>query len=81
MKRSREKGLCCGAGGGIMWMDEEPDKRVNLVRFADVEESQAEVAATACPFCNIMLDDARKMKGKEDEVEVKDIAELVAEAL
>ena len=81
MKRSREKGLCCGAGGGIMWMDEEPDKRVNLVRFGDVEESKAEVVATACPFCNIMLDDARKMKGKEDEVEVKDIAELVAEAL
>lgn len=81
MTRSREKGLCCGAGGGMMWMDEEPDKRVNLVRFRDVEESQAGLAATACPFCNIMLDDARKMKGKEDEVEVKDIAELVAEAL
>lgn len=81
MKRSREKGLCCGAGGGIMWMDEEPDKRVNMVRFGDVEESGARVAATACPFCNIMLDDARKAKGKEEEVEVKDIAELVAEAL
>ncbi|NIT72064.1 (Fe-S)-binding protein [candidate division KSB1 bacterium] len=81
MKRSREKGLCCGAGGGIMWMDEDPDKRVNLVRFADVEESRAEVAATACPFCSIMLDDASKTKGKEDEVVVKDIAELVAEAL
>ncbi len=81
MQRNRAKGLCCGAGGGIMWMDEEPDKRVNLVRFGDVEASGAEVAATACPFCNIMLDDARKMKGKEDEVAVRDIAELVAEAL
>lgn len=81
MERSREKGLCCGAGGGMMWTDEEPDKRVNLVRFGDVEKSQAEITATACPFCNIMLDDARKMKGKEDSVEVKDIAELVAEAL
>lgn len=81
MNRFREKGLCCGAGGGMMWMDEEPDKRVNLVRFADVEECKAELAVTACPFCNIMLDDARKMKGKEDEVDVKDLAELVAEAL
>lgn len=81
MQRNRAKGLCCGAGGGIMWMDEEPDKRVNLVRFGDVEASGAEVVATACPFCNIMLDDARKMKGKEDKVVVKDIAELVAEGL
>jgi len=81
MRRSREKGLCCGAGGGMMWMDEEPDKRVNLVRFGDVEACGAELAVTACPFCNIMLDDARKMKGKEDEVDVKDIAELVAEAI
>ncbi|MFQ6112899.1 MAG: heterodisulfide reductase-related iron-sulfur binding cluster, partial [bacterium] len=81
MKRSREKGLCCGAGGGMMWMDEDPDKRVNLVRFGDVEETKTELAATACPFCNIMLDDARKTKGKEDQVDVKDIAELVAEAL
>ncbi len=81
MERSREKGLCCGAGGGIMWMDEEPDKRVNMVRFGDVEKINVEMAATACPFCNIMLDDARKMKGKEEQVAVKDIAELIAEAL
>ena len=81
MRRSREKGLCCGAGGGIMWMDEDPDKRVNLVRFGDVEESKAELVATACPFCNIMLDDARKTKGKEDQIGVIDIAEMVAEAL
>ncbi|PJF39083.1 MAG: hypothetical protein CUN54_09490 [Phototrophicales bacterium] len=81
MRRAREKGLCCGAGGGMMWMDEESDKRVNLLRFEDVEASKAQIAATACPFCNIMLDDARKMKGKEDEIEVKDIAELVAESL
>ncbi len=81
MERSREKGLCCGAGGGMMWTDEEADKRVNVVRFGDVERSQAGVVSTACPFCNIMLDDARKMKGKEDSVEVKDLAELVAEAI
>ena len=81
MKRSREKGLCCGAGGGMMWTDEEPDKRVNVVRFGDVESTGTSLVATACPFCNIMLDDARKMKGKEDSVAVKDIAELVADSL
>lgn len=81
MKRSRAKGLCCGAGGGMMWMDEDPDKRVNLVRFSDVENTGAQLAAVACPFCNIMLDDARKARGKEDDVDVRDIAELTAEAL
>jgi Fe-S oxidoreductase len=81
MPRCRDKGLCCGAGGGMMWMDEETDKRVNMLRFADVEETGAEMAVTACPFCNIMLDDACKMKGKEDEVKIKDLAELIAETL
>jgi len=81
MDRSREKGLCCGAGGGMMWMDEEADKRVNVVRFGDVEATGTAMVSTACPFCNIMLDDARKMKGKEDSIAVKDIAELVAESL
>lgn len=81
MWRNRRKGLCCGAGGGIMWMDEDPDKRVNLVRFGDVEKTGAELVAVACPFCNIMMDDARKVRGKENEVDVKDIAELIAEAL
>ncbi len=81
MERSREKGLCCGAGGGMMWVDEDPDKRVNLVRFGDVEKTEATLCATACPFCNIMIDDARKMKGKEEQVDVKDVAELIADAI
>ncbi len=81
MKRSRQKGLCCGAGGGMMWMDEDPQKRVNLLRFGDIEKTGAQMAAVACPFCNIMLDDARKAKGKEEDVDVRDIAELTAEAL
>jgi Fe-S oxidoreductase len=81
MQRARDKGLCCGAGGGMMWMDEEADKRVNLVRFADVEAVDAQLAVTACPYCNIMLDDARKMKDREESIEVKDLAEIVAAAL
>jgi Fe-S oxidoreductase/nitrate reductase gamma subunit len=81
MKRSRAKGLCCGAGGGMMWMDEDPSKRVNLLRFGDIEKTGAQMAAVACPFCNIMMDDARKAKGKDEDVDVRDIAELTAEAL
>jgi len=81
MTRCREKGLCCGAGGGMMWADENPDNRVNLERFKDVTESGAEIAATACPFCNIMLDDARKMTGQEESVEVMDVAELIADVI
>jgi len=81
MKRSRQQGLCCGGGGGHMWMEIGGETRVNLIRLEDVLAVQPDVAATACPFCLTMLDDARKVKGVEEPVAVKDVAELVAEAL
>lgn len=72
--------FCCGAGGGRMWMEEEIDKRVNLARWQQLKQTGAKTVATACPFCTIMLDDA----SKADEaagIEVKDLAEIVAERL
>ncbi|MBL8290206.1 MAG: (Fe-S)-binding protein [Bryobacterales bacterium] len=86
MKRARENGMCCGSGGGLMWVEEEPGKRVNERRvdqvmeaFESTQHSGARVLASACPFCMTMLEDgvaARKLP-----VQGKDIAELVAEAL
>jgi len=79
MKRSRERGMCCGAGGGLMWVEEDPDKRVNELRLQQALEVEPEVVATACPFCMIMLEDG--IKNRDFPLEDKDIAELVAEAL
>jgi Fe-S oxidoreductase len=81
MRRNREKGLCCGGGGGNMWMEVEGKTRVNQVRLGDALEVNPQMIGTACPFCLTMLDDARKVKGVEERVGVKDIAELVAEAM
>jgi Fe-S oxidoreductase len=79
--RARNKGLCCGGGGGHMWMEVRGRERVNEIRVAELLETKARTVGTACPFCLAMVDLGRKVKGAEDRLEVKDIAELVAEAL
>ena len=82
MSRSREKGLCCGGGGGHMWMEVRgKNERINVTRVGEILGTGAKTVGTACPFCLAMVDLGRKVKGVEDKVEVKDIAELVAEAL
>ncbi len=81
MKRSHSFGLCCGAGGAQMFKDaEKGDKEVYVERSEDAIESKADVVATACPFCMVMFTDGMKHFNKEDEVQVKDLTELVAEA-
>lgn len=81
MKRSRADSLCCGAGGGWMWMDEKIGKRMNIQRLEDALVPEAEWIATACPFCVTMFTDAIKDKNMEEDLKVWDIAELVAQAL
>jgi Fe-S oxidoreductase len=80
LKKNREHSFCCGAGGGLMWTDEKLGSRINHLRTDEVIASGAEVAATSCPFCLNMLKDGLKDKGKTD-VKVKDLAQLVTEAL
>lgn len=82
MKRCRSKGLCCGAGGAQMFKEDEPgDKRINVERTEEALETGAKIIASACPFCNTMMRDGVKNKEQEAEVEVLDIAELVAASL
>ncbi len=81
MPRSRDKGFCCGAGGGQMFMEETEGKRVNIERTEEALATGAETIASACPFCMTMMTDGVKEKGKQEEVVVKDIAELVYEAM
>jgi Fe-S oxidoreductase len=80
MAHSRRDALCCGAGGGQMWKEEEPgSQRVSALRLAEAQATSAALLATACPFCNRMLGDASAQAG--GTVVVKDVAELLAEAI
>lgn len=80
MKRSRAKGLCCGAGGAQMFKEEEKGTlRVNQERTEDAVSSKAEIIAVACPFCNTMMTDGIKGKDLQNQVKVLDIAELIAQ--
>jgi Fe-S oxidoreductase len=78
MTRIREKGFCCGAGGGRMFMEENLGNRINVNRAEEVMRTQAATVATACPFCATMLSDGLMDKGST--IAVKDLAELVDEA-
>ncbi|MNS35974.1 succinate dehydrogenase/fumarate reductase iron-sulfur subunit [compost metagenome] len=77
MARSRENGMCCGAGGGMMWMEESSGKRVNLARTEQALEVNPTVISSACPYCLTMMEDGTKMKEVEDRVKARDIAELL----
>ena len=80
LKRSRTNGLCCGAGGAQMFKEEEDGRtRVNAERIDDVVESGASILAANCPFCTIMLQDGLTAKGKEKDVMIYDLAELIVD--
>ena len=82
MKRCRSNGLCCGAGGAQMFKEEEKGAvRINQERTNEALNTGAQIIAAACPFCNTMLTDGVKGKEKEAEVQVLDIAELIAASL
>jgi Fe-S oxidoreductase/nitrate reductase gamma subunit len=79
--RARERGLCCGGGGGHMWMEVKSEKRVNIIRTEELMATGATTVATACPFCLAMVDLGRKVKEAEETLAVKDVSEIVAESL
>lgn len=81
-ERNGTKGMCCGAGGARMWMEESTGKQVNVERSQELIATGATRIATACPFCYIMIDDGVKAQGmQEDQVKVGDLAMHVLEAL
>ncbi|MFP4036830.1 MAG: (Fe-S)-binding protein [Desulfobacteraceae bacterium] len=81
MPRNREDSLCCGGGGGGLWNEVPAEERFAVLRVEEALETGAEVIAAACPYCIIMFEDALKTLGKEEELRVADIAELVFESL
>ncbi|MBG9773234.1 hypothetical protein ABD71_08840 [Brevibacillus laterosporus] len=81
MKRSQCDSMCCGAGGGLMWMEEHEGTRVNVARTEQALEVNPTAIASACPYCLTMMDDGLKMKEAEEQVKARDIAEILADAL
>jgi Fe-S oxidoreductase/nitrate reductase gamma subunit len=80
LRRHGEESFCCGAGGGLMWTEESLGQRINHLRVDEVLKSGADLAAVACPFCLTMLKDGLKDRQRGD-IQVRDIAQLVAERL
>jgi Fe-S oxidoreductase len=81
MALSREKAMCCGAGGGRMWLEETIGKRINITRVEQALELQPSTIATACPYCAVMVADGVGALRPDGSTAAQDIAELVAEAL
>jgi len=82
MRRNKSFALCCGAGGGQMFKEaEKGEKEVFIERTEDALETGADIIATACPYCMVMMTDGIKYKNKEESVKAYDIAELVAMGL
>ena len=81
MTRCRDKGFCCGAGGARMWMEETIGEKVNHRRLSHVLDTKADIVATACPYCLIMMDDAAKTKDVDARLERADIAELLERSI
>ncbi len=78
---SREKAMCCGAGGARMWLEESIGTRINVTRVEQALPHAPRVIATACPYCAVMMADGVSALGKADEIAVRDIAELAAAAM
>jgi Fe-S oxidoreductase len=79
MLRNREKTFCCGAGGGRMWMEEDPKQRVSTVRAKEALATGAKTVAVGCPFCLTMITDG--VAGQDSSARVMDVAEILAEKL
>ncbi len=81
MERNKDRGFCCGAGGGRMFMEETEGTRINENRTKEALETGADTIASACPFCMTMMSDGVKTFEKSEEVSVRDVAEIVLENL
>ncbi|AFJ63937.1 putative iron-sulfur-binding reductase [Bacillus velezensis YAU B9601-Y2] len=78
MERSRENGMCCGAGGGLMWMEEETGARINTARTEQALSVSPTIISSGCPYCLTMLGDGTKAKEAEDAIGTYDVSELLA---
>jgi Fe-S oxidoreductase len=80
MEQNRSNGFCCGGGGGMSFIDEPPNQRVNQERARQALETDADVVAVGCPFCMTMLEDGINAKKGDRDIKVMDVAELLWQA-
>jgi len=81
MARNRQNGMCCGAGGGLMWMEEDTGQRINVARTEQALAVNPSVISSGCPYCLTMLSDGTKAKEVEENVSTYDIAELLEKSV
>ncbi|NEY18420.1 4Fe-4S dicluster domain-containing protein [Bacillus ginsengihumi] len=81
MKRNRESAMCCGAGGGLMWMEEDTGNRINIARTEQALAVNPTIISSGCPYCLTMLSDGTKAKEVEDQVKTYDVAEILEKAV
>ncbi|UCD54458.1 MAG: (Fe-S)-binding protein, partial [Dehalococcoidia bacterium] len=81
MREYRENSLCCGGGGGRIWMETKSGERFSDIRLEQALEADAKVLAVACPYCLLNFEDSVLTLEKSNVIEVRDIAELVQEAI
>lgn len=81
MERNRENGMCCGAGGGLMWMEENTGERINVARTEQALAVEPSIISSGCPYCLTMISDGTKAKEVEDTISTYDIAELLEKSV
>lgn len=81
LPRSRTKSFCCGGGGGNTWYTVETQKKCSVIRLEEAQQLAPDILAAACPYCISMFEDAGKVLGTSEKMQIRDVAELVAEAL
>lgn len=80
-ERNRERAMCCGGGGGNVWLEGEGEKDINVIRLEQLVQEQPDTLALSCPFCMVMFEDAAKNTGRDETLKRRDIAEIVLEAI
>ncbi|MGM8214969.1 (Fe-S)-binding protein [Bacillaceae bacterium W0354] len=81
IERNKENGMCCGAGGGLMWMEEDTGNRINVARTEQALEVQPNTISSACPYCLTMISDGTKAKEVDDNVVTQDVAEVLERSI
>ena len=80
MGREKKFSLCCGGGGGRLWMETEPEQRFSYLRVQEAADAGAEILATACPYCISMLEDSVKTRDLDEKLQIKELSEILLES-